>query len=286
LTGYRKPQSYYRDILYITQSFKMRFMQLRNIFKALELCDWKSQRFLRLLRCNRRIRSGSHITEQAFMFSSLVNLSAHGAVVECGSYKGSTTAVLSVACKLTKRKLHVFDSFEGLPKPSEADSRHQIVGTGVHHVYEENAWAGSLEEVRNNIRKFGDLSVCDFHKGFFVETLPAFNEPIAFVFCDVDLRSSLETCVLHLWPLLVDNGMFFTHEASHKVIAELFFDRGWWETNLNCDAPGLVGGGSGLGLIETKAGFAHSALGFAVKNPARSLDSFQIGFEETYEVHL
>lgn len=87
------------------------------------------------------------------------------------------------------------------------------------------------------------------------------------------LSSAMSNCAPRLKPAsfifgpLVDNGMFFTHEASHKVIAELFFDRGWWETNLNCVAPGLVGAGSGLGLIETKAGFAHSGFGIHGKKP-------------------
>jgi hypothetical protein len=46
----------------------------------------------------------------------------------------------------------------------------------------------------------------------------------------VDLRASLETCVRTIWPMLVDGGALFVHEARHHEIASLFFDDAWWET--------------------------------------------------------
>ena len=44
-----------------------------------------------------------------------------GCIVECGCYKGSSTAKFSLAAKYSGRKLVVFDSFEGIP---ENDERH------------------------------------------------------------------------------------------------------------------------------------------------------------------
>jgi hypothetical protein len=49
-------------------------------------------------------------------------------------------------------------------------------------------------------------------------------------------------------------------------IASLVFDSSWWKTHLQCAPPGLVGGGSGLGLYVSEQGFFRSSLGFAIKN--------------------
>jgi len=44
-----------------------------------------------------------------------------GDVVECGCWKGGATVNLSLICKITGRKLKVYDSFEGLPPPVAGD---------------------------------------------------------------------------------------------------------------------------------------------------------------------
>jgi len=48
-------------------------------------------------------------------------------------------------------------------------------------------------------------------------------------------------------------------------IASLFFEKEWWHDNLNCDPPGLIGAGSGLGLLPSTGHF-KSALGYTIKN--------------------
>ena len=44
-----------------------------------------------------------------------------GCVVECGTYKGGSATNLSLICRITGRKLHIFDSFEGVSAPSKLD---------------------------------------------------------------------------------------------------------------------------------------------------------------------
>jgi hypothetical protein len=83
-------------------------------------------------------------------------------------------------------------------------------------------------------------------------------------FVDVDLCSSLETCVRVIWPLLVEGGALFVHEARHQEIAALFFDQRWWQENLDASAPGLIGAGTGLGLDPAVGGW-KSQLGYAIK---------------------
>lgn len=230
----------------------------------------------KMIRNNRKIVTASHFLEHLVMTSRVLKIpkSVEGCVVECGSYKGGSTANLSLVCALSNRQLDVFDSFEGLPEPSDHDRAHTVVSRRQVHTYSRGAWCGSLEEVRNNVSQFGNVSVCNFHVGYYKDTLPRFGKKCAFIFLDVDLRDSLESCVRYLWPLLEDECYLFTHEAHHNDIAFLFFDKEWWRANLNCDPPGLIGAGSGLGLFPGIGGF-WSALGYTIKNPRVS------NFEQT-----
>ncbi len=221
---------------------------------------------LKMIRNNIRIESGSNFVEHLTMATAILRVpkDVDGCVVECGSFKGASATNLSLVARMCGRQVEVFDSFEGLPEPSADDAAHKLVHRGELHTYEAGSWAGTLEEVKENISAYGAIESCEFHVGFFDSTLPGFDKPCVFVFADVDLRGSLEDCVCHLWPLLADGGHFFTHEATHMEIASLFFESELWK-KLGSEPPGLVGAGTGLGLIPRAGGFG-SPLGYAVKS--------------------
>lgn len=233
----------------------------------------KVQLLLRMFRNRFRIVTASGLLDQVVMATEILRIprEREGVVVECGSYQGGSTANLSLVCGLVGRTLHIFDSFAGLPEPTEADRLHILPSIHELRAFEKGDFCGTLEIVKNNVERLGNLGVCRFHVGYFANTLPGFTEPCVFAFCDVDLRSSLETCVEQLWPRLVDRCYLFTHEANHMEIAGLFFDSCWWSARLHSAPPGLVGGGSGLGLYVSDQGFFRSSLGFAIKN-IRALD--------------
>jgi O-methyltransferase len=217
----------------------------------------------------RRIETASVYAEHLAIAAHIIGMpaSTEGCVIECGCYKGGSTANLSLAAALVDRELHVFDSFEGLPEPRNGDGEHVLHLDRKTNTYEAGMYAGSLDQVRANVARMGDIRVCRFHKGWFDHTLPGFAMACVTAFVDVDLRSSLETCVRVIWPLLVDGGALFVHEARHQEIASLFFDQGWWQENLGVGAPGLVGAGTGLGLDPEIGGWT-SQLGYAIKTQA------------------
>lgn len=222
---------------------------------------------LRRLRRNlRAVTSASGLLEQLFIITKLLNLDVPGAVIECGTYKGASAVNLSLACELADRRLLIYDSFAGLPKPSEGDRTHSTID-GMTDDYEQGWWCGTLEEVKSNISRYGCIRRCSFVQGYFQDTLPQLKEPVALAFCDVDLADSLRTCLQYLWPRLVEGGFFFTHEAIQREIFSIFNDDEWWHRNLGCEPPGLVGGGSGLGLYPTENGYYGSCLGYTVKSP-------------------
>ncbi|HKV94773.1 MAG TPA: TylF/MycF/NovP-related O-methyltransferase [Candidatus Angelobacter sp.] len=223
---------------------------------------------VRMRQNRKRISTASHFLEHLLMATEImkVPIEVEGCVVECGSFKGGSAANLSLVCALCKRELEIFDSFAGLPVPSEIDQRHLLVGTQEVHTYMKGAFCGALDEVQKNISQCGNLDVCHFNMGYFDQTLPGFQKACILAFLDVDLVDSLETCLKYLWPLLQDGCYLFTHEAHHMEIPACFFSENWWRANLHCGAPGLIGAGSGIGLQPSSGGF-RSALGYTVKNP-------------------
>ena len=226
-----------------------------------------------MARNRRRVTTASHFLEHLLMATEILKVpkAVRGVVVECGSYKGGSATNLSLICKICDRQLHVFDSFMGLPEPDAGDKAHVLLGTRTIHTYEQKSWCGTLYEVKRNITRCGDISVCHFHPGYFDDTLPEFRESCILVFTDVDLTSSLQTCLRYLWPLLKPGCCLFTHEAQHMEISGAFFDPAWWMSQMNCAPPGLVGAGTGIGLFPDEGGY-RSSVAYTVKAPG--VDNF------------
>jgi O-methyltransferase len=222
----------------------------------------------RVARISRNVDSATHPLEQLAMVQALARVepSVDGVVVECGCWKGASTAALSVACDLVGRDLHVFDTFSGLPPVEEVDMRHVLLDRPEVHTYREGMFAGSESEVRANVERWGEPECVRYHVGRVEETLVGFDLPVAMAFLDLDLRVAIEACVLTLWPRLQDGAAMFVHEAPHHEVAALFYDQDWWREHLDVPAPGLAGAGSGLGLVLSD-GIWRSSIGFTVKNP-------------------
>jgi len=113
---------------------------------------------------------------------------------------------------------------------------------------QKGAYAGTLEEVKKNITKYGDITSCEFVKGWFEQTLPNLNSPVLLANLDLDLDDSLNTCVKCIWPNLLEKGYIFIDECLELDFVALFFSEKWWKTNFNCNPPGLIGAGTGLPL--------------------------------------
>jgi hypothetical protein len=184
-----------------------------------------------------------------------------GDVAEFGCFKGMSTASLSLVCALTGRRLIVFDSFEGLPE--NKDRIFGFAGNELH--YETGSFNGSLDEVRRNVTKLGDISVCEFVQGYFCDTLPKrpSEEKFVMIFEDADLPSSVKDVLKFAWPKLQDGCRFFSQEARDREVIQIFFDQSWWMSNVRERAPGIVG--SGIGLPLTRLG---SGLAYAERNPS------------------
>lgn len=187
-------------------------------------------------------------TEQLYLVHRILSLdpSVEGDIAELGCFRGRTSAILSLVCSWTGRRLVIFDSFEGLPETAHAsdDAVNEL-----RFQYEAGQYHGTLDEVRERIGKEGDLAVCTFVPGYFEQTLPGRSgDRWALIFEDADLPSSVETVLRHAWGSLAPGAVLLCHEARDPVVVKLFFDEQWWQLHHQSPAPGFVGSYIGLPL--------------------------------------
>lgn len=163
-----------------------------------------------------------------------------GVLVECGSYKGGSTAKLSKVAEFLGTKLVVYDSFEGLPENDEAHET-SIFGESID--FPGGRFRATVNEVKGNVGRYGSLSSCDFRAGWFKDTLPKHREPIAAAFIDVDLRQSTSECLQNLYPYLVPGGSIFSQDGHVPMVVDLLRDNRFWE-DIQAPAPKISGLGS------------------------------------------
>lgn len=150
-----------------------------------------------------------------------------GAVLEAGCFKGASAAKLSLVARLTRRRLILCDSFEGMPQNAELHGRTM---DGVQADFSVGQYCGRLEEVREAIRRYGDIDRCDFIKGWFDQTLPTLQGAIAVAFIDVDLAASTRTCIRELYPRLSPGGIIFSHDGHLPLCVDVLRDSALWRS--------------------------------------------------------
>jgi O-methyltransferase len=164
-----------------------------------------------------------------------------GVIVEAGSFRGGSASKLSHACAMRRRKLVIFDSFEGIP---ENDEKHERNIYGGHARFDKGDWAGSLDLVQSNIRKYGRIDVCEFVKGWFEDTMPKFDRHIAIAYIDVDLASSTRTCLKYLFPRLLPGGRIYSQDGHLPLVIDVLKDELFWTAEVGVKKPRMDGLGS------------------------------------------
>jgi hypothetical protein len=91
-------------------------------------------------------------------------LGAGGEFAECGVFQGGTALLLSRLLKGTQKRLHLFDSFQGLPQLNALDK----------DVFKEGQYAGNIDAVRNLLSEFGEDVV--IHRGWIPQTFAGLED--------------------------------------------------------------------------------------------------------------
>lgn len=144
-----------------------------------------------------------------------------GDFAEAGTYKGCHPMIMAEVARRhnDNRKIHLYDSFEGVPKTREIRDLPEAKTYGQSEGLETSGNASaSLEDTKDAFRANGaPLENCVFHKGWFQNVLPYEVIPdLAVLRLDVDLLESNEICMKYLYSKLVKGGYFITDDWGHE----------------------------------------------------------------------
>ena len=138
----------------------------------------------------------------------LIDLGVEGDFAECGVFAGTHPAMMARAImdrvppsQYSRYKVHLFDSFEGLPANSDQDE-------GIVDRLREGVIC-SLEQVKIYMESWKiPESLLEYHEGWFVDTLPKLKKtPLALLRIDCDMYDSVKQVLQHLYPNLVARGI-------------------------------------------------------------------------------
>lgn len=139
-----------------------------------------------------------------------------GDFAEVGVYLGRSAKLL---CEVKgDKRLHLFDTFEGLPKPEAVDD------AALHH----QQYAGRFDVVSAYLGSYTHVA---FHRGEFPATAaPVADTSFAFVHLDVDLYRSTLAGLEFFYPRMVEGGMIVSHDYStlagvKRAVDEFFSDK-------------------------------------------------------------
>ena len=187
-------------------------------------------------------------TKRMYLLSQVVenikSKNIEGDFIECGVWKGGNILLLKLFNNYynLNKKIYAFDTFVGMTKPENLDvdlrgekafdqlqRNKKIDGIKNIHAY------CSLEDVKNNIKKYTDLENIKFIEGPVEKTLKTsanLPDKISILRLDTDWYSSTKIELEILYPRLAKGGVLiiddYGHwEGSRKAVNEYFGNNVW-----------------------------------------------------------
>ena len=154
-----------------------------------------------------------------------------GDFVECGVFCGAQCAAMARAIMDAgdpTRKVHMFDSFQGIPRAGVHDNDiRPLVGAARFWPEPSGVSEQNIERVHEHMRRWAippELLV--YHPGWFHDTVPTVDiGAIALLRLDGDLYESTKVCMEHLYPKLSVGGWCITDDwgldGARKAVEEI-----------------------------------------------------------------
>ena len=134
-----------------------------------------------------------------------------GDIAEVGSYKGGSAKLICEA--KGNKKLHLFDTFDGLPNPCHNDCPKE---------FHKGQYSASLESVRNYLKKYQNVHL---YKGLFPSTAePIKNKKFSFVHLDLDLYKGTLASIEFFYPRMSKGGILISHDYINTMGIRKAFD--------------------------------------------------------------
>lgn len=155
------------------------------------------------------------------MAKDCISRGVPGDFVECGVFAGSQVAAMALAIMESdsQRKVHLFDSFEGIPQAGEHDGEFLSAG------HKAGLSACSMADVKKHMTEWGiDPNVLVYHPGLFCNSVLQFSQRIALLRLDGDLYDSTKIVMECLYPLITPGGWCIVDDfglsGCHKAVLD------------------------------------------------------------------
>lgn len=200
---------------------------------------------------------GTKALENAFEVVSIVEARGiKGSIIECGVAEGGTAAMLYMASEklgMAKREFWFFDSFEGLPEPTNEDYIGGKTGEFIRPL-PKGACLGTIEQVQELMfdKLDFDKHRVNLIKGWFQDTVPAFKQkvekPIAILRLDGDWYESTKIPLQNFYESISIGGVviiddYLTCFGSRKATDEI-------REELAIDSPLIPDGRGGVWFVK------------------------------------
>jgi len=156
------------------------------------------------------IREGSVFLSFRDMFNIYYYVSRaremEGDMAEVGVYQGKGAKLISIF--KGNARLHLFDTFEGMPRIDETqDTSHQAGDFDTT----------SLEKVESYLKNFPNIT---YYKGFFPESVfkgDASSRKYSFVHLDGDIFQTTLDGLRFFYPRMIDGGVIISHDYASQT---------------------------------------------------------------------
>jgi asparagine synthase (glutamine-hydrolysing) len=192
-----------------------------------------------------------------------------GILIETG-VAGGGSSIVAAKHKDVSRTLKLYDSYEGMPKPSEGDGadvhrRYEVIASGQSKGLAGNIYYGYEKDLLATVKKrFSEFEIepdkerIEFIKGYYEQTLAGqVNEPVAFAHIDCDWYESVKTVLENIAPYLSLDGRLIiddynAYSGCRKAVDEFFADKkdefefAFRNNRLHIVKIGKMGGGGSI----------------------------------------
>ncbi len=164
--------------------------------------------------------SGIRVLEKLYSLGrDVVTRNIPGDFVECGVCNGGSAAAIACSLRSTGRRVWLYDSFQGVPQPSEIDGAYAANFSG--------AWVGRLENVKRamQIARVPEDD-CIIRAGWFKDTfrLPV-PQSVAILHIDADWYDSVLLTLNTFYDRVAEGGIIVLDDFGHwEGCREAFYD--------------------------------------------------------------
>lgn len=155
------------------------------------------------------------LTNLYWALCSVLRSGVPGDVVELGCNAGRTSVLLEMVLEAEEasRDLHLYDSFDGLPAPSDAD-----------RYLKQGDCKATESDVLATFERW-NLRLPQVHAGWFEATLPRqLPDRVAFAYLDGDFYESIHTSLTYVWPRLSVGGSVIVDDYCDRELSPRAWD--------------------------------------------------------------